>query len=248
MDDPHLSALVSVLFHLREHDFQGFGCTAALVERLQGALAAGLAYDADAQQAAGFGDQGRYAAVLRHVVQAFQSENQAGPLHIAADLCLNLIKGFAGLDELPQLLRDHDQLGTGGQAVKTADPASRMLRLIMLLCLDRRVIAAGKAAGDGQGKYAVGVSEGVQPFLNIGAGGAGASLVGGEIGEHFLQVQLRIIHEFLLVGDDLQRHAGKAGVLHGKNVGRRICYNLKIHIATSISAGSACQILILIFY
>ena len=113
--------------------------------------------------------------------------------------------------ELPQLLRDHDQLRAGGQAVQTADPASRMLRLIMLLCLDRRVIAAGKAAGDGQGKYAVGVSEGVQPFLNIGAGGAGASLVGGEIGEHFLQVQLRIIHEFLLVGDDLQRHAGKAG-------------------------------------
>ena len=70
---------------------------------LEGALIAGLAYDADTQKPAGLGDQRGHTAVLCHIVQAFQGEDEMSPLHIAADFCFNLFKALSGMDELPEL-------------------------------------------------------------------------------------------------------------------------------------------------
>ena len=143
----------------------------ALVKGLEGALIAGLAYDADTQKPAGLGDQGGHTAVLCHIVQAFQGEDEMSPLHIAADFCFNLFKALSGMDELPELFGDQGQLRAGREAVQAADAPSRVRGFILLLGLYSCVVAAGQTAGNRQSKYGICVAEGFQPFMDIRTGG-----------------------------------------------------------------------------
>ena len=172
VDDPQVSAPVAVLFHFFKHHFQCLCDAAAFVQRLQSALAAGLADDADSQKAAGFGDQRRYPAVLRHVVQAFQREDEMGLLHVSTYFCLYLFKTQLRVrkDEFPQLFGDQNHFRTGGETVQTADTASGMGLFIAFLCLNGRVMAAGEGSGYGDGKHVFRIAESLQPFIDVWAG------------------------------------------------------------------------------
>lgn len=72
MGNPHLSAPEAQAFHLGEHGFQTLVLPPALVQLLQGAVAAGFSHDPDPQEAHRLGDEGADPSVLRQIVHRLQ--------------------------------------------------------------------------------------------------------------------------------------------------------------------------------
>lgn len=197
---------------------QGTCLPTALVHGLQGALVAGLSYDADAGNAYQLCHQGGYPAVVGKGFQRFQHKYQAGFPHIACDEVADILVGHAAFHTFLQLFDYQSDLGAGGEGVQHKDPLSLVLRFVDLLRGAGGVVTAGQAACDGYAKNIVCVAEGRQPVAGVGAGGFGFSLVMIEVLHHGVHIQGGIVHKFPLRGDDFHGSAGEGGVLQSKQI------------------------------
>ena len=199
----------AVRLHFQHHALQCAVLAAGLANNLQITGVAGLTDDPDAQHPRHSSHGGLHTAIAGKVCQRFQRKQQMGVLMVRPNLLTHGIKGLTCLDQRRQTLHQQAGLRTGGQAVQHKDPRALVALLVLLARQQRGVVSAGQRTGDGYNVHLVCALVGSHPVRDIGAGGAGTSLIGAH---HLGQrggIHLCGVHILLLVGQDLQRHTGK---------------------------------------
>ena len=168
----------------------------------------GLTANPDAQDAGNLGNGGIDPAVSCQVGQRFQAEQGMHMVAVIPQLLGNGLQVQALAHQLPGLVQDHGHLGTGRHGINQDHLSAGMLFHIGMGSLSSGVVAAGNSLGNGGGKNHIGIAEGFQPLPNVGAGGTGLTLMGFQLRHHGGDIQLAVIHKFL-VGNDFHRNAGK---------------------------------------
>ena len=161
---------------------------------------------------------------------------------VRPDLLAHGIKGLACLDQRRQTLHQQPGLRTGGQTVQHKDPRALVALLVLLARQQRGVVSAGQRTGDGHNVHLVCALVGSHPVRDVGAGGAGAALIGAH---HLGQrggVHLCGVHILLLVGQDLQRHIGKPYIGEFVHICRGIYNDFAFHIFLHFQAAHAAVI------
>ena len=195
--------------HFQHHALQCAVLAAGLANNLQITGVAGLPDDPDAQHPRHRSHSGLHAAIACKVCQRFQRKQQMGVLMVRPDLLTHGVKGLAGLDQCCQTLHQQAGLRTGGQAVQHKDPRTLVALLVLLARQQRGVVGTGQRAGDGHNIHLVCALVSSHPVRDVGAGGAGAPLIGAHLLGQRRGIHLCGVHILLLVGQDLQRHTGK---------------------------------------
>ena len=101
-----------------------------------------------------------------------------------------------------------------------------------LLC---SIVGTGQILGNGNTEDRICIAKCIQPFLHIGAGGTGLTLVALQVVDHFLQVQIGGVDVFS-GSDHLHGNGGVIETFNGEDVGRGIGNNLDAHSNTPSSA------------
>ena len=196
----------------------------------------GVAAGPDAQDGGDLGHGRVDAAVPGQVVHGLQAEEDVAVVLVLPDLGHDLVEGQALVHQLADLLHHHRHLGTGGEGVENVDLPVGMLLGILPGSGLGGVEAAGEVPGDGDTEDHIRIAEGIQPFLGIGAGGAGLALVGAQVIDHAPDVQGLTVNVLLLTGDDLHGDGGIAQTLHMEDIGGGIGNDLIAHKIILLSA------------
>ena len=242
MVDVHPAVGQAVRLHLQHHAFQCAVLAAGLAQNFQITGVAGLPDDPDAQHPRHRSHSGLHAAIAGKVCQRFQCKQQMGVLMIRPDLLAHSIKGLAFLDQRRQTLYQQPGLRTGGQAVQHKDPRALVVLLVFLARQQCGIIRTGQRTGNGHNVHLICALVGGEPVRNVGAGGAGAALIGAH---HLSQrggIHLFGVHILLLVGQDLQRHAGKIHIGELVHICRGIYNDFAFHIFLHFQAAHAAVI------
>ena len=196
----------------------------------------GVAAGPDAQDGGDLGHGRVDTAVPGQVVHGLQAEQDVAVVLVFPDLGHDLLEGQALAHQLADLLHHHRHLGTGGEGVENVDLPVGMLLGILPGGGLGGVEAAGEVPGDGDAEDHVGIAEGIEPLLGVGAGGAGLALVGLQVMDHAPDVQGLAVNILLLTGDDLHGDGGIAQTLHMEDVGGGIGNDLIAHKIILLSA------------
>ena len=215
---------------------------AGLAKNLQITGIAGLPDNPDTQHPRHSSHSGLHAAIAGKVCQRFQRKQQMGVLMVRPDLLTYGIKGLACLDQRRQTLHQQPGLRTSRQAVQHKDPRALVALLVLLARQQCSVIGTGQRTGNGYNIHLVCALVGSHPVRDVGAGGAGAALIGAH---HLSQrggIHLCGVHILLLVGQDLQRHAGKTHIGELVHICRGIYNDFAFHIFLHFQAAHAAVI------
>ena len=235
--DMHPAVGQAVRLHFQHHALQCAVLAAGLAQNLQITGIAGLPDDPDAQHPRHSSHSGLHAAIAGKVCQRFQRKQQMSVLMVRPDLLTYGIKGLAGLDQRRQTLHQQPGLRTSRQAVQHKDPRALVALLVLLARQQCSVIGTGQRTGNGHNVHLVCALVGGEPVRDVGAGGAGAALIGAH---HLSQrggIHLFGVHILLLIGQDLQRHAGKIHIGELVHICRGIYNDLAFHIFLHFQAA-----------
>ena len=200
----------------------------------------GVAAGTDAQHRSELRLGGADTAVACQVVHGLQAEENVGVVLICPHLGHDLLEGQSLIHQISDLLNDHGLLGTGGEGVEDVDPGVGMGLREILGSLLGGVVAAGEVPGNGDTEGHVRITEGIEPFLGIGTGGAGFALVGLQVIDHAPDIQRLGIDVLALAGDDLHGYGGIVDPLDVEDVGGGIGNDLITHRKLLISAEIGC--------
>ena len=208
MGDLHFAVGKAAVPHFQDHPLQHAVLAPGLAEDVQLALGAGLAQHPDAQGAGHHRGGQLDAAVAGQVVQRLQREQQVGVPGIGGHGVADLLKGGLGGRQGRQAAGQQAHLGPGGKAVQHKHLGAGVLVLVFFGGHPGGVVAAGQGAGDGHHKDLVRPGVSRQEIPHVGAGGRAFAFIGAQAVGHGKGVGAGVVHIFLLVGDDLQRHTG----------------------------------------
>ena len=240
--DVHPAVGQAVRLHFQHHALQCAVLAAGLAKNLQITGIAGLPDNPDTQHPRHSSHSGLHAAIAGKVCQRFQCKQQMGVLMVRPDLLTYGIKGLACLDQRRQTLHQQPGLRTSRQAVQHKDPRALVALLVLLARQQCSVIGTGQRTGNGYNIHLVCALVGSHPVRDVGAGGAGAALIGAH---HLSQrggIHLCGVHILLLVGQDLQRHAGKTHIGELVHICRGIYNDFAFHIFLHFQAAHAAVI------
>ena len=242
MVDVHPAVGQAVRLHLQHYPLQCAVLAAGLAKNLQITGIAGLPDNPDTQHPRHSSHSGLHAAIAGKVCQRFQRKQQMGVLMVRPDLLAHDVKGLAGLDQRRQTLHQQPGLRTSRQAVQHKDPRALVALLVLLARQQCSVIGTGQRTGNGYNIHLVCALVGSHPVRDVGAGGAGAALIGAQHLGQRGSIHLCGVHILLLVGQDLQRHAGKPYIGELVHICRGIYNDFAFHIFLHFQAAHAAVI------